>query len=145
LVALGRYADAELYATRAYERIRKDPRIVETLGEAAYHQGKNDQALAHFQNYINLLPDGTRLGIVYFYMGEIYLRQERWNHADIAFRTAVQYEPNNSRWWTRLGYACERNADWTFALEAYDRALQLDPASKDARGGRARVAVKVRA
>ncbi|TFG81913.1 MAG: tetratricopeptide repeat protein, partial [Spirochaetales bacterium] len=47
LVALGRYADAELYATRAYERIRKDPRIVETLGEAAYHQGKNDQALAH--------------------------------------------------------------------------------------------------
>ncbi|HPE36251.1 MAG TPA: tetratricopeptide repeat protein [Spirochaetales bacterium] len=145
LLALGRYADAELYGTRAYESIRRDPRIVEILGEAAYHQGKNDQALERFEQYVNLLPDGERLGTVYFFMGEIYLRQELWSHADIAFRTAVQYEPGKAAWWTRLGYAREKNRDWTWALEAYEKALELDPAAKDARLGRDRVRAELRA
>ncbi len=144
LLALGRYADAELYARKAWDTIRRDPRIVQVLGEAAFHQGKNEEALAHFQNYVNFLPDGTRLGTVYFYMGEIYLRMERWAHADIAFRTALQYDPGNARWWTRLGYARERSRDWAFALQAYDEALKADPALADARLGRERAQAALR-
>lgn len=144
LLSLGRYADAELYATRAYERVRRDPRIIEVMGEAAYFQGKNEQALAHFQSYINLLPDGSRMGLVYFFMGEIYLRKERWSHADIAFRTAVQYEGSNARWWARLGYAREKNGEWLYATEAYEQALKLDPALLDAKQGRDRVLARAR-
>ncbi len=144
LIALGRYADAELYAVRAYERVRRDPRIVEVLGEAAFYQGKNDQALAHFQNYVNLLPDGARLGDVYYFMGEIYIRKELWSHADISIRTAVQYAPANVRWWNRLGYARERAGEWVHALAAYEKALSLDPASKDAKAGRERALAKLR-
>ncbi len=139
LLSLERYADAELYANRAYATIRKDPRIVEALGEASYYQGKNDDALAHFRDYINLLPDGSRIGTVYYLMGETYLRQVRYSHADISIRTALQYEPQNARWWTRLGYVRERASDWSWAMQAYDAALAINPGLTDAVLGKQRV------
>jgi tetratricopeptide (TPR) repeat protein len=144
LIALGRYADAELYANRAYNTVRRDPRIVEILGEAAFYQGKNQDAIRHFTNYINQLPDGSRIGAVYFFLGEIYLKQDKLNHADIAMRTALQYEPNNARWWARLGFIRERLSDWVFALEAYTAALKISPALNDAVLGRDRVNAKLR-
>jgi tetratricopeptide (TPR) repeat protein len=143
LLALERYADAERYALKAYNEIRRDPRITETLGEAAYFQGKNNEALRYFQSYVNLLPDGSRIGTVYYFMGEIYLRQEKYNHADISIRTALQYEPRNARWWARLGYVRERAAEWTYAVAAYDQALASNPDLGDARAGRERALARI--
>lgn len=144
LVALGRYADAEVYARKAYDEVRKDPRVMETLGEASYFLGKNDQALRWFQSYITALPEGTRVASSYQYMGEIYIRTSRWGHADIAFRTALQFEPSNARWWTRLGYAREMGGDLRYSLEAYDAALKINPGLTDAQLGRERVAKLLR-
>lgn len=144
LVALGRYADAEVYARKAYDEVRKDPRVMETLGEASYFLGKNDQALRWFQSYITALPEGTRVASSYQYMGEIYIRTSRWGHADIAFRTALQFEPSNARWWARLGYAREMGGDLRYSLEAYDAALKINPGLTDAQLGRERVAKLLR-
>ncbi len=144
LLALGRYADAELYARKAHDNIRRDPRIVEVLGEATFFLGRNDESLKLFQSYVNLLPDSTKLGQIYHYMGELYLRMERWSHADMAFRTAIQYTPGNAEWWTRMGYARERAGEWTWALEAYEAALRLNPSLNDARLGRDRAVKKIR-
>lgn len=144
LLSLERYADAEIYAKRAYTTVRKDARIVESLGEAAYYQGKNEQALAYFMDYVNLLPDGARLGQVYYLTGETYLRLVKLQHADIAIRTALQYEPKNARWWTRLGYVRERDSDWSYALEAYEAALLINPGLVDALRGKERVLARVR-
>lgn len=144
LVALERYADAEVYARKAYDEVRKDPRVMETLGEASYFLGKNDQALRWFQSYITALPEGTRVASSYQYMGEIYIRTSRWGHADIAFRTALQFEPSNARWWTRLGYAREMGGDLRYSLEAYDAALKINPGLTDAQLGRERVAKLLR-
>jgi len=144
LLSLERYADAELYGTKAWASVRKDPRIAQSLGEAMYHQGKNQQALDRFKDYINLLPDGATMGTIYYYIAETYLRMESLEHADIAMRTALQYEPNNARWWTRLGYIRERAADWSFALEAYQSALSINPGFVDAVRGKERVLAKVR-
>lgn len=144
LLALERYADAELYGTKAYTSVRKDPRIVEALGEAAYYLGKNQQALERFKDYINLLPDGARVGAVYYLTGETYLRLERLEHADISIRTALQYEPGNAHWWTRLGYVRERASDWANAVAAYDAALAINPGHVDAVRGRERVLSRTR-
>ena len=144
LLALERYSDAELYANKAYTTVRRDPRIVEALGEAAYYLGKNETALQRFRDYVNLLPDGARIGTVYYLSGETYLRLDKLEHADIAMRTALQYEPNNARWWSRLGYVRERASDWINALEAYDAALAINPGLADAKSGRERVVARSR-
>lgn len=144
LVALERYADAEVYARKAYDEIRKDPRVMETLGESAYFLGKNAEALKWLQAYITALPEGSRVASCYYYMGEIFLRTSRWGHADIALRTALQYVPSNARWWARLGYARELGGEFRYALEAYDEALRINPRLTDAQLGRDRVAKRIR-
>lgn len=144
LQALERYADAENYARKAYTTIRKDPRIIESLGELAFFQGKNQEALEYFREYVNLLPDGSRIGTVYYYMGETFLRIEKLEHADISIRTALQYEPKNAQWWARLGYVRERASYWALALEAYKKALEINPVLVDALRGIERVEAKIR-
>lgn len=144
LIALNRWADAELYANKAYSQLRKDPRIVEILGEANYFLGKNQQAMDYFVLYINQLPDGTRIATAYSFLSEIYLRTDRLNHADIAMRTALQYEPNNVAWWTRLGFIRERIGDFRYAVEAYEAALKITPNLDDAVRGRNRALAKIR-
>ena len=143
LIALKRYADAENYALKGYA-IRRDPRLTEVLGETAYYLGRNDAALRHFMNYVSAVSEGGRVGIAYFYMGEIYLRLGRFGHADISFSTALQYTSGNAKWWTRAGYARERYGDAVHALEAYNKALQIDPRMQDAADGAARVTAKLR-
>ena len=143
LIALKRYADAENYALKGYA-LRRDPRLTETLGETAYFLGHNDAALRTFQNYVSAVSEGGRVGIAYYYMGEIYLRLGRFGHADIAFSTALQYSSGSARWWTRLGYARERFGDAVHALEAYKKALTLDPRIQDASDGAERASAKLR-
>ena len=144
LVALERYADAEVYARKAYDEIRKDPRVMETLGESAYYLGKNVESLRWLQAYITALPEGSRVASSYYYIGEIYIRTSKWEHADIALRTALQYSPTNARWWTRLGYARELGGDFLYALEAYNEALRINPQLTDAQMGRDRAAKRIR-
>jgi predicted Zn-dependent protease len=142
LIALKRYADAENYALKGYA-LRRDPRLTEVLGETAYFLGRNDAALRNFQNYVAAVAEGGRVGIAYYYMGEIYLRLGRFGHADIAFSTALQYSSGSARWWTRLGYAREKYGDAIHALEAYKKALAIDSRLEDASDGAARVAAKL--
>jgi tetratricopeptide (TPR) repeat protein len=138
LLALGRYADAENYALKAYP-VSRDPRLTEVLGEAAFNLGRNDTALKHFQNYIIAIPEGSRVGSAYYFMGEIYLRMARYAHADIAFTTALQFAPGNARWWARAGWAREKASDLRGGLAAYTAALAIEPRLEDAVLGRERV------
>ena len=72
-------------------------------------------------------------------MGEIYIRLGKFNHADIAFTTAVKTEPLKDYWWTRLGYSREMAANYSIALDAYEQALTLNPYQNDAKAGKERV------
>jgi tetratricopeptide (TPR) repeat protein len=120
-----------------------DYRIIEILGEAHFHLGNNLEALKEFEEYAVLAPTGDRIDIVYYYMGEIFIRLGEFNHADIAFTTAVYHSPNNARWWARLGYAREMAKDYEYALEAYDQALTLNSSHSEARRGKERVLRKM--
>jgi tetratricopeptide (TPR) repeat protein len=146
LVANRQYAEAEQKAAQARELNRYDQRIIETLAEAKYFLGKNGDALTLFQEYIALVPvtTGARINLAYYYMGEIYIRQERYEHADIAITTAVRFDPNRDSWWVRLGYAREMARSYADAVSAYDRALQLNGASVDAQRGRIRAMSNIR-
>jgi tetratricopeptide (TPR) repeat protein len=142
LIRLGRYRDALAYARAGWNLSRYDVRIIEILGELNYYEGQNNEALQYFQEYINLAPEGQRIDMAYYFIGEIYIRLGRFRHADIALSTAVHWVPGNAAWWSRLAYARESAGDLgdlSDAIEAYEKALSLDSRLADARRGLDRV------
>lgn len=144
LVGNKQYSEAELKATEALKLSSYDLRLIEILGEARYYLGKNNGAMEQFQRYAAVANDAApRLGTVYMYMGEIYIRQGRYQHADISFTMATKKEPQIDRWWCRLGYAREQAKSYQGAMLAYDEALKLNPSSWDAKKGKERVAAKL--
>ena len=144
LVRNRQYAEAEQRAADGLAVSPYDLRLIEILGEAKYYLGKNNGALEQFQRYVAAAPEsGSRVGAAYYFMGEIYIRQARYQHADISLSAAVKKEPLLDRWWTRLGYAREMAGNYYEAAEAYDEALMLNAASSDAQSGKARVASRL--
>jgi len=138
LVEAKRYEEAENWAKKGHALSKYDPRLIEILAEAHYYLGNNQQSLRLFQEYISYAPNGSRISLVYYFMGEIYLRLAKYRHADMAFSAALQLESMNARWWTRLGYSREMAKEYRYALEAYHSALKLDPNEQDAIRGRDR-------
>jgi tetratricopeptide (TPR) repeat protein len=140
LLRLGRPEEALRFANSGRALSRFDVRLIEILGEIYFQQGKNNEALKYFQEYASLAgPEGQRIDMVYYYMGEIYIKQARFRHADIALSTAVHFVPGNAAWWVRLAYARENATDYSSAISAYERALSLDPKLSDAQRGLDRI------
>ncbi len=139
LMAKRQYNEAFYWATEGLKIVPNDHRIVEVLGEANYYLGNNEDALRLFERYVVLVPSGARIGAVYYFMGEIYIRQAKFKTADISLTAANRYEPQNAYWATRLGYAREMTEDYINAAKAYDTALQLNPQLSDAIRGKERI------
>jgi tetratricopeptide (TPR) repeat protein len=139
LIRLGRYREALVYARAGWNISRYDVRIIEILGEINYFEGRNSEALQYFQEYVNLAPEGQRIDMAYYFIGEIYIRLGRFRHADIALSTAVHWVPGNAAWWIRVAYARERAGDLSDAVKAYEQALALNSQLADARRGLDRV------
>ena len=144
LVKNKQYAEAEERALSGLEVSPYDLRLIEILGEAKYFLGKNTGAMEQFQKYVASAPEsGARVGTAYYYMGEIFIRQARYQHADIAFSSAVKKEPMLDSWWVRLGYAREMAGNYYDAVNANDEALRLNASSIEASRGRDRVNAKL--
>jgi len=139
LIRLNRFEEALRYARAGRALNRFDPRITEVLGEISYYQGRNNEAMQYFQEYANTAPEGQRIDVVYFFMGEIFIRQGKFRHADIALSTAVHWQPGNAAWWARLAYTRESAGDLNSAVEAYERALSLNSRLADAQRGLERI------
>jgi tetratricopeptide (TPR) repeat protein len=139
LLRLNRYDEALRFARAGRAINRYDIRMIEILGEVHYFLGMNSDALAYFQEFVSMTPEGNRIELVYFYMGEIFIRQGKFRHADIALTTAVHWVPNNASWWARLAYTRENAGDLASAAEAYERALSLNSQLTDAQRGLERI------
>jgi tetratricopeptide (TPR) repeat protein len=103
-----------------------DYRIIETMGEAYFYLGNFNSSLNSMQRYTNQFPQGDRASVAYFFMGEAYRYQKKFNYADIAYTTALNLTPNAPLWWFRLGSVREAGGNTQSAIEAYERALKLD-------------------
>ena len=139
LIRLNRFEEALRYARAGRAVNRVDVRITQILGEVHYYQGRNTEALQFFQEYANAAPEGARIDVVYYFMGEIFIRQGKYRHADIALSTAVHWQPGNAAWWSRLGYTRENAGDMNGAITAYERALTLNSRLTDAQRGLERI------
>jgi tetratricopeptide (TPR) repeat protein len=144
LLRLQDYENVIKYGLQALAVSKYDHRIMEILGEAYFYTGKNVEALKYFQEYVNLQPTGSLISDVYYFMGEIFIQLGEFNHADIAFTTALHHNSNVARWWGRLGYSREMAHDYPNALKAYERALTLNNRLEEALRGRERVQAAAR-
>jgi tetratricopeptide (TPR) repeat protein len=138
-LALKRYDEAAKYAEDALTIARYDRRILLIAGDAYYNLGKNDMALKYLEEFANIATSDKRIKDVYYFMGEIYLRLGEFSNADIAFSTALYYDNNVADWWARAGYAREMAKDYIFSLDAYNKALLLNPNFAEAQRGAERV------
>jgi tetratricopeptide (TPR) repeat protein len=143
LFRLGRHS--EVIATgQAGMRIAFDPRVAEVMGESYYFLDQMDSSIKYLQKYLDAAGDsGDRGPTALFFMGEAYLRLKKYSHADIAYSAAVSREPSMPRWWFRLGNACESLGEWKRALDAYNKALALNPSYQEAIAAQARAKAKV--
>ena len=138
LFRLGKHEDV-IATGQAGMKISFDPRVSEVMGESYYFLGQMDNCIKALQKYIDASGDsGDRGPTALFFMGEAYLRLKKYAHADIAYSTALLKEPTMSRWWYRLGNACEGLGEWKRALDAYGKALALNPGYADAQTAQAR-------
>lgn len=125
-------------------KVKFDARVVEVMGEAYFHLGDDAKALKHLQRYIeNVGEYGERVSTAYFYMAEAYLRQKRYDHADISYALAVYREPGMARWWFRYASVAETLGDPAKAFDLYARALKLNPGMAEAVAGQARVKARL--
>ncbi|PIE04708.1 MAG: hypothetical protein CSA76_02695 [Spirochaetales bacterium] len=136
---MGRYDEALSMARKARQESRYDSRIIEIQAEALYYLGQNTEALKLFEEYVSLPGTGDRVDLVYYFMGEIFIRLAEYHHAYIAFSTALHHNPQAARWWARLGYTSEQLKDTKGAETAYNKALELQPALEEARVGLERI------
>jgi len=141
LMELGRHEEALRHAGIARTINRHDPRMIDAIGEIYFFLGNNSEALRYLQHYANVAPEGNRIHMVYFYIGEIFIREGMFRHADIALTVAVHKWPGDARWWARLAFAREMAGDFIHAVPAYERAIALDSLLDDARRGLDRVRV----
>jgi tetratricopeptide (TPR) repeat protein len=143
LFRLNKHAEV-ISSGQAGMRISFDPRISEVMGESYYFLGQMDNSIKSLQRYLDAAGDsGDRGPTALFFMGEAYLRLKKYSHADIAYSAAISREPNMPRWWFRLGNACESLGEWKRALDAYNKAVALNPSYQEAIAAQARVKPKV--
>ncbi|MFP4550595.1 MAG: tetratricopeptide repeat protein [Spirochaetales bacterium] len=143
LLALDRYQEAVDLGLRGLQVNQFESRILQIVGQAHYQLGNWLQALEYLERYVQVAPTGAYIDWVYFAMGEIFLTLEEFHRADIALSTSVFHNSRSAARWARLGYVREQLADWEYALQAYERALQLDPSFGDAVRGHQRVRAEI--
>lgn len=142
LFRLGRHKDVVAVAEKALAD-SKDYRVAETLAESLYFLERDEEALRYFASYAETAPqEDERYSSAYYYAGECYMRLKKYEHADIAFSTAVSLEKGMYFWWYRLGSVKELLGQYKRAYESYGKTLELKPGFSAAVDARARVKAK---
>jgi len=136
-----KYSEVVTWGERGLGLFPDEYHIMETMGEAFFYLDDYPRSLSYMQRYTNALPQGDRASVAFFFAGEIYRLTQKYHHADIAYTTALRFEPNLALWWYRLGSVREEIGDKNPAIEAYRQALRINPDYNEAKNALARLEV----
>ena len=135
---LQRHADVIIWGERGLRLFADEYRIVETMGESYFYLNDFDESLRFMRRYVNVVPQGGRASVAYFFKGEIHRFRSNFHHADIAYTTAVRLEPGVDLCWFRLATVREAAGDFEHAIIAYEEVLRINPNHQGANSGLAR-------
>jgi len=136
---LGRHNEVVNWGQQGMRVFPDEFRLLETMGQSFFFLGDFDQSLAHMERYADALPNGDRISLAYFFIGEIFRLTQKFYRAEMAYTIALHFEPGLALWWYRLGSVREQVGDMEPALEAHRRALAINPNHNGARNAIARL------
>ncbi len=103
LLRMGRYNEVVTECNKALKINANEGRILETKAEALFYLNNYTESLKCFEQYLaSAKQNSERYSTAYFFVGEIYRLQHKYEHADIAYSRALQLTPGASLWWYRL-------------------------------------------
>ncbi|HKR64958.1 MAG TPA: tetratricopeptide repeat protein [Thermoanaerobaculia bacterium] len=122
-----RYAELEKTATRVLERAPKQPLATEWLGLArAARAGNPEVAIPYLRDAVKADPRPESL----FNLGVFLAVRGRTHEAMEAYERALAARPNLAAAWVRLGDARRECGDLAGAIDAYRKAVAIEPAQK---------------
>lgn len=86
------------------------------------------EAISSFNRAAELAPENH---VYRTDLAEAYIVQRWYVEARIELEALTAEFPDSARLWTRLGYACNHGNMYPAAVDAYTRALELDPDNRD--------------
>jgi protein O-mannosyl-transferase len=101
------------------------------LGDALYHQGRVDEAIAHYQQVLEIRPDYAETHINY---GVALRQQGQPGKAMIHFQQALEIQPNSAETHCNLGAILRRQGQLENAVAHLQKALALQPDFFEAHG-----------
>lgn len=123
-----------ILAVEQYKKALKiNPRsavISNNLGIVTYQMGDLDGAYKYFQQALSLDESGEVEGFVHFYMGLIYLKQDKIKEAVDELQLAKKMDKNNMELYYYLGLSYEKLSQIHKAYKYWDIYMEVDPEGK---------------
>jgi tetratricopeptide (TPR) repeat protein/class 3 adenylate cyclase len=119
-----KWLDEALNAALQAQKLNDNlPEVHFALGTVHAASGKADEAITEIKRGVFLAPtdEGFRR------LGEAYQARGQLKDAIMAFRSAIEINPNYSNNFYRLGVALDQSGDSTQALVAFQHFKELDP------------------
>ena len=123
LAAISQQLGEDSFATRYYLRaLALDPRnAVANAGMSVLNMNENSESRLK-----SLLREQNDSAALHFALGNIYAKQSRWGKAQLAYFDAYTLDANNAELSLNLAVSLDHLGQTKFAVQYYQRALQLD-------------------
>ncbi|MGK7950242.1 MAG: tetratricopeptide repeat protein [Xenococcaceae cyanobacterium] len=101
------------------------------LGEALEKNGQVDEAIATYQEAIEILPGNSQNSIVHAHLGRAMMAQKNTREAIAAYQKAIALQPEQPVWvYVGLGDALNQNGAVEEAIAAYQKAIEYNSSNK---------------
>ncbi|KAI5474174.1 cell division control protein Cdc16 [Pseudohyphozyma bogoriensis] len=122
---------AQEYLEAAKEGCRDDPVVLNELGVVAHHEGKYDDAIAHFKQSLLLAKEvqGSKASTAttHLNLGHAYRKLGRLQDAHASFRKVLDLDPRSAAAYSALGLVEHQLGNHQESISRYHEALSLVP------------------
>ena len=101
-------------------------------GVALSNDGKNDEAIAKFQEVLTAMPNCAEC---YANIGTVYSRAKKYDEAEAAYKKAAEIKPDFAEAYNGLANLYNMTKKFDLAAEASKKAMELNAGAAGAAGG----------
>ena len=101
--------------------------LAENLDNYSYYQ----EAFVCLNHLITYLPDSPEISFVWFLLGNVLYRLQRYEEAIASYDRALELKPDDDQAWNNRGIVLDNLQRYEEALASYDKALELNPDDDD--------------